>query len=104
MSQVAALDDIWNEHAASWSDVKMVIINAPGYEADLLDMAAGTNLSVLQDDNTTSATENYGAARAYLYIIGKDGKPINIHYALDIEEDERQRFIDEVNSARMSKK
>jgi hypothetical protein len=104
VSQVAALDDIWNDNASTWSDVKIIIINAPGYETSLLDMAAGTNLTVLQDDNTTSATEQYGAARAYLYIIGKDGKPINVHYALDIEEDEEQRFIDEVNNARMGGK
>jgi hypothetical protein len=104
VSQVATLDDIWNDNAAAWSDVKIIVINAPGYETSLLDMAAGTNLTVLQDDNTTSATEQYGAARAYLYIIGKDGKPVNVYYALDIEEDERQRFIDQVNSARVGAK
>lgn len=90
------MQEIWDSKSASLNDVKFIVINAPGYESGIKDLAKPVDIAILQDDNTTKATSNYGAGRSYIYLIDKAGHPRYIHYSLDIEETEKDRLMAEI--------
>jgi len=75
--------------------VQLIIVNLPGYEEGLPDMALRTSLPILQDTNEDGIATCYGASKWYIYVIDPSGIIRRIHYSLDLSA-ERDRLLAEI--------
>lgn len=90
------MQEIYDAHAGEWGDVDFVVVNLTGFESGMEEMTLGVTLPVIQDDNNADVAEAYGGAKDYFYLIDKAGYPRYIHYSLDIAEDDRDRFLEQI--------
>jgi len=60
------------------------------------DLTEDVTLPVLQDTSYDGVAESYGTEKWYFTIIDRDGKIRYVHYELDLDDDEEERFLDEI--------
>jgi len=53
-------------------------------------------LPVLQDSSTTAVAESYGTEKWYFTFIDREGKVRYVHYEIDLDGDEEERFLAEI--------
>ena len=51
---------------------------------------------MLQDTSSDGVAESYGTAKWYFTLIDRDGKVRYVHYELDLDDDEEERFLAEI--------
>ncbi len=101
--QFAAMQEIVSGNIDRWGDdVAFISVNKAGYEDGVADIEANypeAVLPILQDDSTTQAFFNCGAAKYHFYVLDGQQNVVHAHYALTIEDGgtEMQRLIDEVD-------
>ena len=92
-----------DENSGTWGDVRVLVINLPGFEEGLPDLIAQTTLPILQDTSTDGIASCYGASKWYLYLVDRAGSVQIIHYSLDLEA-ERDRLLEELSTMVGTKK
>lgn len=96
MTQAASLQEISTAYAADLEDVNLLIINSAGYEEGVPDMVEGITLPVLQDTTEAAAATAYGASKWYVYFLDRKGYPRYIQYEMDLDDDDRARFLSDI--------
>jgi len=100
---VAQIQNIVDENSSTWGDVKVVIIDLPGFEEGLPDLIAQTTLPILQDTYEDGIATCYGASKWYLYLVDRAGVVQVVHYTLDLDA-ERDRLLAEISTLVEAKK
>lgn len=90
------MQEMVDEQGSAWDGVYTVIVNLPGYESGLEELAAETDIPILQDTDDVDAGEAYGAYKWYVYIVDQTGHLQALWYELDLAGDERQKVYDAV--------
>jgi hypothetical protein len=77
------------------ANVNVILINLPGFEEGMPDLAAQTSLPILQDTAEKGTAKCYGASKWYVYVIDAEGVPRYVHYQIDLSA-ERDRLMNEI--------
>jgi len=97
------MQDILTANVDRWGDdVAFLSVNKAGYEdgiADIVSTYPDVVVPILQDESTTQAFFNCGAAKYHFYVLDPQRNVAYAHYALTVEDagTEMQRLIDEVD-------
>ncbi len=51
---------------------------------------------MLQDSSTDGVAESYGTAKWYFTFIDREGKVRYVHYEMDLDGDEEERFLAQI--------
>jgi len=98
VTQAASLQEIWDQSLSASSDsVDLILINNPGYESGLPDLAAVTSLPILQDTHDDDVADTYGASNWYIYLVDGQGYPRAVWYLMDLDA-ERDRLLDSISA------
>jgi thiol-disulfide isomerase/thioredoxin len=104
MTTSVALQALLDAHAGEWGDdVVFLIINMPGWEADLPAFCALSDLPVLQDTTAQYFGDRIGASLYSNYVLLHDRDLHATHYNLSLPTNEA-RLVSEIQAALGSKR
>lgn len=93
MSQVATLQQFYEDHHDTWGDVQLLVINQANTEGGLEGLTTDVTLPVLQDTSDAQVFQQYGASKWYMYFIDPTGELRFVHYEMNVPNEEA-RILD----------